>query len=625
MRRVPAAKTTAGARAITTPPGLSVGPAGGYTPADIATAYGVDPAGGAGQVVGLVEAFDDPTALADLDTFDAEYGLPPERTTGPDPSFEKVSVTGGDPSGLPTAVGTGWDGEDSLDMDAVRGLCHLCRIVMVEVSTNIQSQLGPGVNEAVNLGATVVSNSYGAPEFPRDGSGQAAIDADYNHPGVPILDASGDLGWYGWTNAYNNLAPANRPFSPASLPTVVAVGGTTLKLNSNASRASETVWNEVGASDHPESGRGATGGGCSLPGNYQAPFWQAAVANYAATGCGTARSATDVAVEGDPDTGYDIYDSASGTGKWYTTGGTSLSAPLLAAMWALGGGGHGVTDPGATLYANFTHHPASFFDVTVGGNGGCNEAPAICASDWDEAHFSGVTTNPNNLYNGKYYYVDCAAVPNDDGTHSTDISVVADHNQCFAAPGFDGSSGVGVPQGLGAFAKPTVTALIAGPTGVHRRTATFTAGGLSDSVPGGTVTSIEWSFGDGSRPASGRTQHHTFTKAGRFRVSIVATDSIGASSRIARTITIGEKPALKVSAPTSLKRKKKATFRVSAKDPNTSGKVRSYLWSWGGGQHSKGAKVKHAFTKPGRHKVTLTVTDNQGNTHTRTFKVHVKA
>src|SRR5438128_444209 len=52
------------------------GPAGGFTPGDLATAYGYGAAtGGGDQTIGIVDAYDDPTLEADLATFDSQYGL----------------------------------------------------------------------------------------------------------------------------------------------------------------------------------------------------------------------------------------------------------------------------------------------------------------------------------------------------------------------------------------------------------------------------------------------------------------------------------------------------------------------------------------------------------------------
>ncbi len=61
---------------------------GGYTPAEIAHAYGLDrlaplsngaSANGAGQTIAIVDAYDDPTIASDLRTFDQAFGLPAPR------------------------------------------------------------------------------------------------------------------------------------------------------------------------------------------------------------------------------------------------------------------------------------------------------------------------------------------------------------------------------------------------------------------------------------------------------------------------------------------------------------------------------------------------------------------
>jgi hypothetical protein len=55
-----------------------VNPAG-YAPAQLRHAYGVDrvSADGTGQILRIVDAFDDPTAASDLQTFITAFGLRP--------------------------------------------------------------------------------------------------------------------------------------------------------------------------------------------------------------------------------------------------------------------------------------------------------------------------------------------------------------------------------------------------------------------------------------------------------------------------------------------------------------------------------------------------------------------
>ena len=155
------------------------------------------------------------------------------------------------------------------------------------------------------------------------------------------------------------------PDTPATLPSVVAVGGTSLQLNSDGTRASETVWNGNGPGDavglSRRRAKGATGGGCSTL--FTAPLWQQSAPGFAAAGCGTKRLAADVAAVGDPDTGFDVFDTyncgpeckaygiGSGSG-WVTLGGTSLSTPLISSLYALAGGAGGVSDPALTLYGH---------------------------------------------------------------------------------------------------------------------------------------------------------------------------------------------------------------------------------------------------------------------------------
>ena len=97
--QAPAAKGTAHAYAVDqTGPAWAHGPSGGLTPQALATAYGYN-AGldRPGQTVAIVDWYDDPTVRADLNHFDAHYGLPAETTT----TFRKVNQNGA-ASPLPT-------------------------------------------------------------------------------------------------------------------------------------------------------------------------------------------------------------------------------------------------------------------------------------------------------------------------------------------------------------------------------------------------------------------------------------------------------------------------------------------------------------------------------------------
>jgi hypothetical protein len=200
---------------------------------------------------------------------------------------------------------------------------------------------------------------------------------------------------------------------PASSPHVISVGATKLLLSGGA-RQSETIWNE-GPSVAGKN-EGADGGGCSV--NFQAAVWQREVPDWAAVGCGSKRAVADVAADGDPYTGIAVYYAAPrGTGSWRTFGGTSVSSPIIAAMYALAGGSHGVAYPAQTLYEHLG--TPWLYDIDQGGDGKC---------DGDYTSGCGGSMTPLSPF-------DCGE------------GVLV----CNAGPGYDGPSGVGAPNALSAF------------------------------------------------------------------------------------------------------------------------------------------------------------------------------
>ncbi len=517
MRRVQVSRSSPGAKPYTVRAMPGPGPAGGLTPAELATAYGYSTAGGRGETVAIVDAYNDPNVESDLGTFDSYYGLTPCTEAN---GCLKVASQAGSTEALPPDDTKGWSGEESLDVQAVRGVCPNCKILLVETDNDSNPSLDAGVKEAVVLGAKIVSNSYGGPE-----SGYTAADvAAYNHPGVVITVASGDDGWDGWDQINTGGSSDNMPYAPASFNTVVAVGGTSLYLNQSGSRASEAVWNDDGAQDFYGSNlglTGATGGGCSSL--IDAKPWQSHVPDYGATMCGNKRLATDVAAVADPLTGFDIYDSydPSGGGDpygWVTVGGTSLASPIVAAMWALAGGADGASYPSLSLYGHLGTQ--SLYDVTVGGDGYCDgESVGECGLG-----------NPNSF---GYGMIDCDYRGTDSpGTTSPGTA------QCDADPGYDGPSGVGTPTGLNAF-RPAQYAVVKLPTTVALNTAeTFSGAKSKDPYPGGTIRSYTWHWGDGSAPSTGVSSSHRYKTAGTFMITLSEIDSYGAKASTTVKVTV---------------------------------------------------------------------------------------
>src|SRR5262249_46145299 len=160
----------------------------GFGPADLQSAYKVNPTLGAGATIAIVDAQDDPNAESDLGVYRSQYGLPPCTTANG--CFKKVNQNGA-ASPLPTPD-KGWASESMLDLDMASAICPNCKLLLVEANSASMTNLGTAVNRAVTMGATVVSNSYGGPE---DASIPSADTAYFNHPGVAIFVSSGDNGY----------------------------------------------------------------------------------------------------------------------------------------------------------------------------------------------------------------------------------------------------------------------------------------------------------------------------------------------------------------------------------------------------------------------------------------------
>jgi hypothetical protein len=310
-----------------------------YGAAELQAAYGLTSTAqsdGAGSTVAIVDAYDNPNAYKDLAQYRTAEGLPTITSCAPSelasssaPCFAKVNQSG--VAGSYPEVNTGWAQEISLDVDAVSATCPKCNILLVEASSNRIADLGIAAATAASFGPAAIGNSYGTAEFATEESlGQIY----YAPPGIAVTASSGDSG-YGVQ-------------FPAAASSVIAVGGTSLRLQSGA--WTQTVWSGAGS-------------GCSA---YIAkPSWQ-----HDTTGCAR-RTVADVATVADPNTGLKVYDTFNKPG-WLVMGGTSASAQIVAGVYGLVG--HGASNAGG-LYGGgsipFGSPNPQLTDVISGSNGSC--------------------------------------------------------------------------------------------------------------------------------------------------------------------------------------------------------------------------------------------------------------
>jgi hypothetical protein len=195
---------------------------------------------------------------------------------------------------------------------------------------------------------------------------------------------------------------------------VTAVGGTHLVRDGSARGWSETMW---------------TGAGSGCSGSIAKPAFQTGLV----TGC-SRRAEADVAAVADPQTGVAVYQTTGPPTGWVVYGGTSVSAPIIASIYALAGDPGPTDSPNSYPYA----HRSALNDVTSGNNGTCG-APL-----------------------------------------------------CTAGAGYDGPTGLGTPQGTSAFSLRTAstTALTssANPSTFGQQVTFTTAVTSTVGTPTGNVT-----------------------------------------------------------------------------------------------------------------------------------------
>jgi hypothetical protein len=456
--------TRAAARATPPAPPSPAGGELGLTPQDLHSAYVLPTKASSTQTIALVDAYNDLNAEADLERYDTEFRLP--ECTKANGCFEQVNQNG-QPSPLPFPASEanlknaktlcnkgkgkaekeacflvkeaeGWSVEMSLDIETAHATCQNCHIALVEADSTEYEAFESAEEAAVRLPANEVSNSWGGPECQEDEESLVLCVGEspaFNHPGVVITAAAGDDGYLNW------LEEPESPYPdfPADLPQVVAVGGTRLSpLTESGGWTGESVWNDGGESEEGfKEGYGAGGGGCST--QFSAKPWQTAVSDWSQVGCGSKRAVADVSADADPYSGVAVYDSSSKEcatrygepgeeqvlEDWCTIGGTSLASPLVASIYALAGGAQAVRYPARTLYENAVKSPGSLHDVTKGSNGQCS------------LPFTEVETGESPCMSSEEAEASCEA-----------------RLICLAAPGYDGPTGVGTPDGIAAFEAP---------------------------------------------------------------------------------------------------------------------------------------------------------------------------
>lgn len=252
-----------------------------FGPADFEARYKLPISRGAGQIVAVVDAGDNPNVAKDLATYRTQFGLGTAK-------FFKFNQDG-QQSNYPTY--TGWSLQIDLDAEMVSATCPKCTIYLVEANSAASSDLDAAEVEAVKLGARIVSNGWGC-------VGSTCLDQkDFDTPGVTYLGATSDAG---------------QIIAPAEFDSVAAIGGTDL---------------EKSGSTYTETVSTLSTGGCAT--GITKPKWQSVIPDSVCA----YRILNDVAAVDYNVSEFDSY----GQSGWLGIGGTSIDAPLVAGVFGLAG------------------------------------------------------------------------------------------------------------------------------------------------------------------------------------------------------------------------------------------------------------------------------------------------
>ena len=315
-------KASIGSSAVVHPkPAATASPQPGtFTPPQVAALYNYPEGNGGGECIALLE-FGGGVEQDSITAYFDNLNIPaPNVLTIP---VDNVST---DPTSDPDSTG-----EVMLDIEVAGSICPSATIA-VYFSTFDEKGLIDAISAVIadkQNDPSVCSISWGWDEnqpfqnsilwtpAAMEAIGESFLAAA--NLGITVCVSTGDDG--SEAQIEDGRAHVNYP---ATDPSVLAVGGTTLHKSSGPQPgiASEVVWN-----DGPGSG---TGGGIS---DYIAvPTWQNGFVpvsinpgNFAGLGI------PDVAANADPDTGYLTYAG----GQFQVVGGTSAAAPMWAALIAL--------------------------------------------------------------------------------------------------------------------------------------------------------------------------------------------------------------------------------------------------------------------------------------------------
>ncbi|MEV5983976.1 S53 family peptidase [Streptomyces sp. NPDC052051] len=314
----------------------------GYTGKQLRAAYGARSATGKGVTVAITDAYASPTIAQDAAAYAKKNGDAPYK------KGQLTQVLPDDYTKTEECGAAGWYGEETLDVEAVHAVAPQANIVYVGGASCYDNDLLDSLSKVVDSHlADIVSNSWGDLESNQTPDLAAAYDQIFQ------LGAVQGIGFY-FSSGDDGDEVANTGTKQVDMPAnsawVTAVGGTSLAVGKGDKYQFETGWGTTRAAlsddgkswtDFPGAFNSGAGGGTSrtVP---QPAYQKGVVPNALAKANRPAgnRVVPDIAAIADPNTGFLVGQTQTfpdGSQKYseYRIGGTSLAAPVIAAIQAL--------------------------------------------------------------------------------------------------------------------------------------------------------------------------------------------------------------------------------------------------------------------------------------------------
>jgi PKD repeat protein len=146
----------------------------------------------------------------------------------------------------------------------------------------------------------------------------------------------------------------------------------------------------------------------------------------------------------------------------------------------------------------------------------------------------------------------------------------------------------------------------------------------SQTIAGRSITSYQWSFGDGAS-GTGRIASHQYHDPGTFAATLTVTDDLGRSATVSQSISLSATAptAAFVFSPTTPLVGEAVSFNGQASKAALGRAIAFYDWDFGDGTSGSGATPQHAFNQARTFNVTLRVKDDLGQESTATVPVTI--